>query len=120
MQPSSLWRCGAVLPCDDDVRLSIESWNVEPDAAVEYLPFGDELEELRLLGLFDELNTACSILIDEHEEEWLPVSQVEAALQVVDQILSKARSPAVRDSLRRLAELIQGSRASGQPVLFVL
>ncbi|WP_145049245.1 hypothetical protein [Lignipirellula cremea] len=70
--------------------------------------------------LFQDINKACDAMIDDYEEEELPLDVLGAGLRVIAKHRSSTQSPNVSDFLLHLEGLFRKAIKLGFPVYFVL
>ncbi|WP_417735256.1 hypothetical protein [Rosistilla oblonga] len=120
MQPSELWRRGVVMPLSTGVIERIAAWDVDDSVEVDFLPIDDEslFHQLWDIGLFSEINDACSTLIDDYESEWLPQEQFPAAAEVVKRLQHQNSNGRVGQFLNHLSDMIDRATVRQMPLYF--
>jgi hypothetical protein len=120
MQPSELWRRGVVMPLSTGVIERIAAWNVDESVEVDFLPIDDEslFQQLCSIGLFLEINDACSTLIDDYESEWLPPEQFPAAAKVICRLQRQNSNARVGQFLNQLSNMIDRATVRQMPLYF--
>jgi len=86
MQVPQLYRRGVVRPLDDAAATQLKNWDVETSIRTEWLPVLSD-EHFAMIwesGIFQRINEACGSTISDYEEVVLTVSQLNAALNVLN------------------------------------
>ncbi|MCB1099807.1 MAG: hypothetical protein KDN22_29840 [Verrucomicrobiae bacterium] len=120
-QLSEVWRRGVVVPLTNDSANEMAQFAVSSEAEALCLPIDTDalFYEIWATNLFQDINRSCGVLIDDYEEEKLPPEALGAALTVVSNHLSKARSQ-VFSFLKELEKMIKEAIKLSFPVYFIL
>lgn len=124
MQNSELYRRGIVIPLDVEAELSLRNNDVTECTNVRVLQIPDDgiFEKLWRIGLFQEINSRCSTLLDDYEEGWIEAKLAQGIVVAIETVvqtqapLPPAASTFLVDAHRVITEAVAQSR----PVLFVL
>jgi len=63
----------------------------------------EQYDKLNEIGVFESINHACDIIIDEYEEEVLELSKIPTALDIIEKLIKDSAS----EELLRLKELLE-------------
>jgi hypothetical protein len=124
MQNAELYRRGIVLPLDEDAEESLRTNDVTESTNVRLLRIASDalFEALWETGFFQEVNTNCSTLIGDYEEELVGESSVGGILAAVESVTRTATDlqPAVVEYLAEVKAMVQEAIDTSRPVLFIL
>lgn len=122
MQLSELFRRGVVTPLSDGLEVDFAEGYCTRLGRVEFLPIASQalFEEIWESDLIGTLNSACSVAINDYEEESIPYSRLEDAIKSLSLINLASRSDNVRQFRSLLIELMSQAKTNGRPVYFIL
>lgn len=122
MQLSELFRRGIVVPLTDRSAEQLARWSVDGFVSVEYLPIvGESLfEEVWNAGIFQSVNTTCSTLIGDYEEEDLQPEVLNTAIAALTAKMGEIKGSTVRSFVEDLIALCKSAMAKNRTVYFVL
>lgn len=73
---------------------------------------------LEKLGLWDRLNSACSVIIDLYEEEWIFEPLLPATRKVLDDLKKEGSAQSQMPSLIAIEQLISTAMGKHVPLVF--
>ena len=122
MQISEIYRRGVVLGRSPQALQQLLANDVQPGSDVIYIPISSSLFSVLWKNrLFEELNKACGVNIDDYEEEMLPLEAIAAAESVVRK---RKEIPSEANDLSAFYEgllaMLQDARERQYPLFFVL
>ena len=122
MQLAQLFRRGILVPLTDRSAEQFSRWSVDDFVTVEFLPISDQslFDEIWEAGVFQSLNSACSTLIDDCEEEVLQPDLLEQAIATLIASQRKVTKPAVKLFVESLVAIFRSAQDKHRPVYFVL
>jgi hypothetical protein len=124
MQNSELYRRGIVIPLDVEAELSLRNNDITECTNVCVLQIPDDgvFEELWSIGLFREINSRCSALLDDYEEDWIEAELAQGIVAAIETVVQTQTPlpPAVSRFLVDARRVIVEAVAQSRPVLFVL
>ena len=121
MQNSELYRQGVVLPLSDEAAHDLRHQRASEATSVEWIEFiDDQFSILWVHGVFKAINEACSTLIDEYEEDWVPHARMADFQRSISELLRKRTwSPKNLELLEKLAKLAEKAESTQRDILFV-
>jgi hypothetical protein len=122
MQLPQLFRRGIVVPLTDHSAEQLSRGSVDDFVAVGFVPIVSQslFDEIWEAGLFQSLNSVCSTLIDDYEEEELQPEQLERAIASLAASRHRVMKPGVELFLENLIMLCRSAREKHRSVHFVL
>jgi hypothetical protein len=122
MQLTQLFRRGILVPLTDRSAEQLSRWSVDDFVTVEFLPIGDQslFDEIWQASIFQSLNSACSTLIDDYEEEVLRPDDLERAIATLSASQRTVKEPAVELFVESLIAICRSALEKHRPVYFVL
>jgi len=122
MQLAELFRRGVVAPLTDEAAEELAQWSSTATSQVDFLPISTDalFQQIWSTGVFQEMNRACSSMIDDYEEEDLQPDVLRTALDVLDAKTVEVEEIAVKQFLLQLTALCKSALNRNHPVYFVL
>lgn len=122
MQLTEIFRRGIVLPRNQCSFQQFQRWDISGSVLVNFIPILQEqdFEIIWQSGVFQSLNSVCSLNIDDYEEEVLPVDKLSAAiahLRIISNTLSEGY---VIDFVENLIDLSAEGDRIKMPIFFIL
>lgn len=122
MQLSEKFRRGIVVPLSDHSAEQLSRWAVDKFVMVEFLSIVDQslFDQIWEAGIFQAINSACSTLIDDYEEEDLQPDLLERAIAALSATQRKVKEPAVKLFVDGLIAICRSAQEKHRPVYFIL
>ena len=88
----------------DNKAMEDYDFGIQKEEQLEEMVLSEEqYNKLNEIGVFEIINQACDIIIDEYEEEVLELSKIPTALEVIEKLIRDNES----EELLRLREMLE-------------
>jgi hypothetical protein len=115
-----LFRRGIVSPCSERTAAEMATWHVQGVLRVEWMPIDDAVFGAAWRAeIFQHLNRACSLSIDDYEEEVVDVRDLPRAIECL-QSLNLAGQQLATEFARELTDFLITALKRSMPVYFIL